>query len=492
MAPNQIRSNRLRVIGAALAAVVGAAAVLFTVAGGLVTVPLGAAGLLGGVNAAAIAAALLFYALSGSRRRALAAWVLPLFWLGFALWAPLALTRSPDLAAGRLELTRMWACLALSLLVVAASRGSFSGLTGLRIGWFAGLVLSVCIAGWELTTGEHLFVDEAHPWVFGDGPMAVGTFINPNNFAAALVAMIAGSLALAATLRSIWAARAVEVVVLLGCLVVLVTQSRSGLLALLVVVALDVRRRILERRSARPPSDSPARRRARWGIAGAALLVAALTFVVPPLAQRNPLVNMVTAQFGEETARSDSLRLQLIAASWRYLRESGWLGSGAGSFEPLLWNDADAGTLKLTNLHNTFLELLTQYGVHIGALFALVIAGIVVPLVRSRRVLGRSTRVSRHEACGHLAAVLALGIAASSALHVPLWWVALAAACACAWQTEIAARPAAAPPESGTPGTPGTPEPPEPAIEAQAEAAAAATAAATAATAKETHDQVGR
>ena len=70
VALNQIRSDRLRVIGAAVAAAFGAAAVLFIVAGGLVTVPLGAAGLLGGVHAAAIGAALLFLALPGSGRRA--------------------------------------------------------------------------------------------------------------------------------------------------------------------------------------------------------------------------------------------------------------------------------------------------------------------------------------------------------------------------------------------------------------------------------------
>lgn len=448
---------------------------LFTIAGGLVTVPLSAAGLLGGVNGAAIALAVLLL-FASTRRRAVSAWLLPAFWLGFVLWAPIALTRTPDLDAGRLELTRLWGCLAFSLLALAASRGTFAGVTGLRLGWFAGLVLSVGIATWELVTGNHLFVDAAHPWVFGDGPMAVGTFINPNNFATALVAMIAGSLALAATLRPRWAVRTVEAVVVLGCLVVLVTQSRSGLLALLVVLGLEARRRLLERRA-----TGGARRAERhpFGavgvVAAGVLLVVTLSFVAPPLAQRNPLARMIVAQFGEETARSDSLRLQLIAASWRYLRESGWLGSGAGSFEPLLWNDVDAGTLKLTNLHNSFLELLTQYGVHIGALYAAVIAGIVVALVRSRRVLGRTTRISRYEACGHLAAVLALGIAASSALHVPLWWVALASAAACAWQVEVSTRAAQAPPaeEGAAEGVS-----PELAIEAQSTAAAAAARAA--------------
>lgn len=454
------------------AAVLGAAGVLLTVAGGLVTVPLGAAGALGGVTAAAIGLAAVFLVTASGRHRSPLAWLLPIFWLGFALWAPIALTRSPDLDAGRLELNRLWLCLALSLLVAAASRGSFTGITGLRLGWFAGLALSVAIAGWELTTGEHLFVDDAHPWAFGDGPMAVGTFINPNNFATALVAMIAGSLALAATLRSVWASRAVQLVVMLGCLVVVVTQSRSGLLALAVVIGLEARRRVLEQRaSGRRLASLPRSRRTRWVLAGLALAVGALTFV-PPLAQRNPLAQMITAQFGEETARSDSLRLQLMAASWRYLRESGWLGSGAGSFEPLLWNDPDAGTLKLTNLHNAFLELLTQYGVHIGALYALVVAGLVTALVRSRRVLGRTTRVARYEACGHLASVLALGIAASSALHVPMWWVALAAAAACAWQVEVAGRAALIPREGVREA-----DAPESALEAQAAAAATAATA---------------
>lgn len=423
------------------AALFGAATVLVTVAGGLLTVPLGRAGatvafftVVAVVGAVALLSA-------GSRLRRPVAWTLPMLIAGFWAWAPFALARTPDPVAGRLELDRLAPCFALALAVLGTTRGRRPGLSGMRLGWFAGLVLSVAIAAWELVTMDHLWITPDRPFSFGDARIAVGTYINPNNFATALVAMIAGSLALAGDLASTAARRGVLVVVALGCLVVLTTRSRSGVLALAIVLALEVRRRVIDHREStgvglreRFVGLPQTVRRGAWAVAAAAAVLVVAVFAVPSLAARNPVMRMVAFQFGEETARSDSLRVQLLTVAWRYLRESGWLGTGAGSFEHLLWHDPAPGTIKMTNLHNAFMELVSQYGVPIGVLYALVPSGVVAVLLRSMATPGPAARATRYEATGYLVALVLLGVAASSALHVTTWWVMHAAACACAWQ----------------------------------------------------------
>ncbi len=212
-------------------------------------------------------------------------------------------------------------------------------------------------------------------------------------------------------------------------------------------------------------AGSGAPRRWLWaaGACVAALVVAA--FTIPALAARNPLVQVAAMAGDEETTRSDSLRLQLIAAALRYLRDSGWTGSGAGSFEPLLWADPDPGVLKLTNLHNAFVELLSQYGIVVGGVHALALLALVtvvaLPLPGRlgrwrrasadpgaapprRRGLPRDTRI---EIAGYLSAYVCLGVAASSALTLPVWWLLHAAACASWWAAAADSRCVAAAPD---------------------------------------------
>lgn len=449
---------------------VAVGAVVLPVLGGAATIPLERAGVqwpLYWVMVGAAAAA----ALSTPPRRwlAWAPWTFVACWAVLLAWLPYAVRVAPDARAAGIEVTRLLLAMLLSLVALALVRGARAGLTGLRVGWLVALVISASIGLWEITTKEHLlFLDPKRGWVFGDGRLATGTFLNPNNFATALVAMIVGVWALRAGLarapRPAGRARAgarraalvfVDLLVLAGVVVVVFTQSRSGLGALTVVAALEACRRWEGRRSwwlghvAREGVVAGAlagpaprtRRRLAWGLGTVvgAVLVASVT--VPALAARNPIVQVVTMAGNEETARSDNLRVQLIAAALRYLRESGWLGSGAGSFEPLLWADPTPGVIKLTNLHNAFVELLSQYGVVVGAVHAAALLALVAVVVwplpgrRGSAPCGRRGLPTDHriEIAGYLATYVAFGVAASSALTVPTWWLLHACACASWW-----------------------------------------------------------
>ena len=123
--------------------------------------------------------------------------------------------------------------------------------------------------------------------------------------------------------------------------------------------------------------------------------------------------------------------------------------------------------MPATNLHNAFVELLTQYGVLVFAPYAALLLILVAALwLRTgRRSVGRDRRpadngrpapdaaprervVARNELAGQLTAFVLLGATASSALEIPFWWLSLANAVALAWYLQ-ATRPDAVPDPPG-------------------------------------------
>ncbi len=475
-------------------------------AGGLVTKPLNEAGLT--VLVFALTALATLPALRGTRWwRAPAPTLLALFWIAFWIVAPRALNAAPDGRLGRKELTGLAVCTFVSLAAVALSRGTRLGVVAFRWGWVVALLLTGGIGVWEVLTGRHLWTPDWAPWRFGEGSVISSTFINPNNFSDALVGMLAGVVALHATaalpasgapqastappasaesrrqlraLRLVLTALAVFAVVLM-----MLTQSRGGLVGALVIGVLEVLRRRRMHGHARPLRQTLAEHRRAAALAGAGLvLVVAATFLVPTLAARNPVRAMLEVAFSEGQARSDTLRVSLINAALGYLRDSGWMGSGAGSFEPLFWNDPARGTLPATNLHNAFVELLSQYGVLVFAPYLALIVVLVATMLRRRPGQPPASAASttpasaasttpasppttgasgtdpapathpghrpdaerlilRNELAGQLTAWALLGATASSALEIPFWWLTLANAVTLAWYLR---RPTPAPP----------------------------------------------
>lgn len=318
------------VAAAVTAAGAGVVAIVTGVLGALATVPLVQRGWwqpLHVVLAACAAVALL--TMPRGRWRCAAPWVFLVHAVLLLAWMPYALSITVDPRAGAREVLQLREALLFAAVVVAAARASRAGVTGIRIGWAIALVISCSIGLWELLTLQHL--STGRPWAFGPGRIAAGTFGNPNNFATALVAMIVGTLALRAQLADSTGRRvhraALDALVALGCIVVLFAQSRTGLLLLVSVLGLEAWRRAWAWR--RPTEREPARPVVRWagagGAAGAAVLVA-LTFVVPGLAADNPLRQLWSTAFTSHTAASDRLRAELLLASMRYLRESGYAG----------------------------------------------------------------------------------------------------------------------------------------------------------------------
>lgn len=404
--------------------------------GGLVSLPLNRAGLLWPVYLGLIVVALV---IGGRWWRSTPVIGFAVAWAVLGAWMPYALRVAPDAPLATREADAFGICAVLTLALVVVGRRA--RLHWWRIGWLGALLFAGGLAVWELVTGHHLWVTPENPFPFR-GRIAVATYGNPNNFGIVLLSMLVALLAWRAVARTA-GVRAVLVglSVLAGALV-LSSQSRAAVLGLLLVLGLEGARHSaahpgwLKRAISRRP-------RVVFGAVATAVLAVASTFVVPALAARNPVLRMIRDAMLEETGRSDMLRLNLIRVSLRYLRESGYLGTGAGSFEPILWNDPTSGIEGEVNLHNAFFELLSQYGVVVAGALALLMGYVVWLWWRTRLSASVRPHVAavRTEMLGHLVVFVALGCTASSSLTLPVWWLILANTCVCAADLRDRTRP---------------------------------------------------
>lgn len=409
------------------AALLTAGLVLVVQAGGLVSIPLARAGLIWPFHVCLLIAAV---ALGWRARpwRSASIVAFGLFWASLWVWMPYALRVAPDAGWASREMESLgFACL-ISLAALVAGVGA--GPRAWRAGWLLGLALTGGIGLWELATDQHLWVTPRRPWPF-HGTVAAATYINPNNFGIVLLSMLVAALAWRASTRRGWARTGLTVAAVFAAVMVLASQSRAAALGLVIVLALEARRSL---RTRRVDVRGMLRRHPRWSWAvagvGAALVVA--SFVVPAIAARNPVAQMVTAAMQPATGASDAFRIQLIELALGYAADSGYLGTGAGSFEPIMWNDPASGIAIEANLHNAFVELFMQYGWVVNLALVAVLVAVVRALVRSRLSGAVRPRIAvlRTETLGHLVVFVALGFTASSSLALPVWWLVLAQVCA--------------------------------------------------------------
>lgn len=360
---------------------------------------------------------------------------------GTAVWTPVALLRAPDAGSGRAEVQGLLAGLAVALAALALSRARQRGLDAMRLGWMLALALSVVVATFELITDAHLWIDPELAWAKNHRTIVSGAFRNPNDFAIALAAMISGTLSVFTTsrrssvspssTRAVASRRVALVLVALGSVGVVLTQSRSGLLALLAVLAIHAVFGL--RRPGRHLN-----RRVMWVAGGVGAVVVAASVLVPALAARNPIVQAIRATGEPGTARSDALRVDLVRAALRYFEASDGLGTGAASFEVLLARDPAPGVATRTWLHNSFMEVLLQYGVVVTSLLAVVLLAVLVAALRPRRRPGREVAGARAEVFSSLAVFVLLGTASATVVTTPIWWLVLGQACASAWWLQTA------------------------------------------------------
>lgn len=295
------------------------------------------------------------------------------------------------------------ACLGATAVALLLSRPR--GLDHLRAGFVWGS-LSVCFVGLvELLTNTHLEDVAGRTWIYG---RALGaTFVNPNNFACHAIGMI-GFLFLAGRdqVASSLLYRGAGSILVVLCLF---TNSRSALLgvSLLGLIWLASRARM------------------RWSvILPNALLLGLGLGVLLAVARAMGLM----AQFGiysQGASASDHKRWAAMARAVQLLVESHGLGIGPGKFALLSQGMFGWGTVM--DVHNSYLELAVSYGVIPGVLLIVIICGAGLELVRGLRVGDPLAPWGLVALLAHLLG----GLAASSMLADPAWWLELVLAVAC-------------------------------------------------------------
>lgn len=221
-----------------------------------------------------------------------------------------------------------------------------------------------------------------------------------------------------------------------GCVVLIgFTLSRMALLG--VVLVAGGAAQLAWRRAHGPDGGTP-----RWRILRPVtftllgLTVAAL--VLPGASRVNPLLRLL-APDPEATARADELRLALVEAGLRMWSTQPWIGVGGGRFETLLAQQA-GGAGRMTPMHNSFVELLTEYGAVLAGVLVLTLTWLVVRLLRGgggEPTHGAPAGLDRPGARYLLGVYLlgfgVAGVLVSSALPWTMWWLTIASATTTAW-----------------------------------------------------------
>jgi O-antigen ligase len=236
---------------------------------------------------------------------------------------------------------------------------------------------------------------------FPQGPNPASTFYNRNFFAEYVVCALPFSVGLLASMRGSRYLYLVALSVALNTVALLMTGTRSALMALLVL--LPVLLVFLVRYRAQFAFTA-------WSRTQRGVVVAVLALGVGGMGgipSNNPQVTAEgtgstalqrsfvraasVAQVKEYTEGSFSIRSLMWKATARMAIANPWTGVGAGAWEAHIPLYQRAGTLRETDYyaHNEFLQLLSEYGAIVGGLFwATLFAYGLLALEKTRRLSG--------------------------------------------------------------------------------------------------------
>jgi O-antigen ligase len=238
------------------------------------------------------------------------------------------------------------------------------------------IALASCVpafgAIWSHAHGEHLVEGDRAGWI--------GIFGNPNDLAYHLVigvAMLLAASATATTRGRRWAWRALLLPVGYA---ILLTQSRAGMMAALVVLLFWMLRSV---------RHAPI-------ILGGAIIVGSLIFLSPTNPWRSR-TQAATAYGEDQSARG---RMDAWRTGLNMVKDRPWGGVGAGAFM-IAWPEyapGDAGEVR--SQHNTFIQLISELGIPAILLFLTALGAAAVGAARAARAGGAILPLARGAQCG--------------------------------------------------------------------------------------------
>lgn len=352
------------------------------------------------VTALALVPALLMF--SRSRAGSTSTRLLVVTTLAFAFWGTFALTWTPSPGVGKRQLLGILLAILGTWVAIGLTSRQAAAVRSLRSGFVLAAFALTAIGLWQFATGNNLWRLAGQPFRFRDN-MLIGTFVNPNNFAAFLLGCSGPVLS--------WALYAKGIRKPLGLLllasmafVILGTTSRAGILGLLIIVGwvlIIVMGQV-------PRLQVPI-----------VFTVAVLSLVTWGIFGRQLSVGITTA-FAGDTAQSDNLRIGLSQTAIRYFAESQGIGIGPAGFQERLSAESAQDVLAT---HNTFLQMAAEYGVPVILPFAALMTVLMVRALRTRTRTATGVDPARIELIAGVIAIMIGALVASSLIADPSWWL---------------------------------------------------------------------
>ena len=236
---------------------------------------------------------------------------------------------------------------------------------------------------------------------FPQGPMPAATFYNRNFFAEYAVTALPFSVYLLANLRASRWLGLVALSLALNVVALMMTGTRSALIALMVLAPVLALILIRYRQQFAFSRWS----RAQQALVGLVLMAGVLGLGSLPsgnvkiiqentgsTALQRSFVRAASMTDGKEyTQRSFSIRATMWKATARMMMVNPWTGVGAGAWEVQIPLYQRIGTFRETDYyaHNEFLQLLSEYGVVVGGLFiAVLLAYLLIAAGKTWRLQG--------------------------------------------------------------------------------------------------------
>lgn len=321
--------------------------------------------------------------------------------LAFLTWGVYALSWAPDPDVGRRQLIGIVLALMGTWVAVGLTSRHHTSTNTLRHGFVIAAGVLTCIGLWQFATGMDLWTLSGQTSRF-ESNMLIGSFVNPNNFAAFLLGCAGPVLSWALTSRGI--SRLAGLALLLSmAFVILGTTSRAGLLGLLVIVVV-----VLIFITARVP-------RLQVPIA---FTVITLTVGAWLTLGRHITARLSTA-FSGNSGQSDSLRVSLSETAVRYFVESGGAGIGPAGFQVKLGAESSQQVLAT---HNTFLQMAAEYGLPVVLPSLLLVLTLFMAAFRRSATTARVDPAKVELIAGFIA-MLVGALVASSLIADPSWWL---------------------------------------------------------------------
>lgn len=282
----------------------------------------------------------------------------------WVLWGSVSVFWSPNFTAGVEDVVAVGFGFGIGVALLTLGATESKGIEWLRRGWMGAFLITGAIAGWEIVTGNHLpgaWVESAPDYAL-DRAIVISTFGNPNNYGAFLV------LSLPFLLYSRERVRSRFLKLLYGLLIpvffglLFLTGSRSALLGALLQMGTYIFifggvRRIVATLLALVTS------------------ILGLVYIGVSIEDLRLFAKLQTVLQGNALeGGSLSMRLGLtLNGLWMVLISFG-MGIGAGGYEMVAQHpDLPFSTGGLINPHNFFIEIIAEYGVLIGIVFAFLI-----------------------------------------------------------------------------------------------------------------------